>query len=1236
MKRIRFLTRTIFFLITLFLITLGTNMTFGVNAQNISHPRKVYVIWYYAANEDIRGDAAQFFGIHWRPAFDTDYITPSTVKAHLQHVVEYFHRDVGKTFEFYKSGNEINVEYIKSDKFYVNYLDTNNAPADSFLDTDPHFWSKAWLDIEDNINSNPTLKPFNDLQNIYLVLVQSNYGFLHNGNPDKGAIGIARINGGKAMVALGGFETLQDKKLKAWADEEVKSAIAHELGHIFGLWHDFNTNGIMSYDFEETGGIFNNLPLLGGTHLSDRSKDWLSVHPDFSDNPPAIRPADNPLKMKVSRQPFNKNNSGLPPGNDITMLIGAPQYEIFLQLDDIDGLHQVELISPMLSDVCCNGPAEYDSTGRQKNYSLAKYLTLNGAVNMKEVIDITQWVEESLDRGEDSFDLFFTAIDKQGNISSGISYTVVLHRPTLVVAHPWMSEGILAGATVILELKPTEATYMMDISTIKEAVTVDGIEGVTIDTDKDVERISDNEIKVTLDFDGTDFDTISILSLRVAADAIEDYTGDELTAEIIVTARKETLSVTTASPLTEVTLNENLVTLTLTDAAFDESIFKIQQAVTVDGIKDVTINPNNITRISDNEITVKLDFDGTDFDTNATLTFSVAADAIVNYTGDKLSAKKSVTARKETLSAITVSPLTEATLNENVVTLILSGATYEADISKITDAVKVSGIEGVSLDITKIQRLSDRRITVALNFNGTDFYRDTLLTFNVEADAITNYKGAALITEVPVTASRDESLLKMYWTDYDRDKIQRANLDGSHVEDLVTRTQGLRSPYGIALDVEGGKMYWADVYTNKIQRANLDGSHVEDLVTRTKGLRDPRGIALDLEGGKMYWTDRSTDKIQRANLDGSHVEDLVPPQGRRVPSGIALDVEGGKMYWTTEFPRGSIQRANLDGTNKEYLIIISTGNPSGIALDVKGGKMYWIDMGPDKIRRANLDGSHVEDLVTGRSKFWHSEGLALDVEGGKMYWTEELDDKIQRANLDGSHVEDLVTRTQGLGEPRGIAIGIFSPINPIIVKEDVNRDGRVDIHDLVSVALQYGKTGTDIAADVNGDEVVNVDDFILVAAAVDTAAAAPAARAQVQSHFTAAQLQQWLTEARASGNTSHTYKKGVTVLEQLLALVAPKETALLPNYPNPFNPETWIPYQLAEPAVVTLTIYDTQGRVVRALDLGHQPIGTYEIKSRAVYWDGKNAVGEPVASGVYFYTFKADDFSVTRKMLIRK
>ena len=97
-----------------------------------------------------------------------------------------------------------------------------------------------------------------------------------------------------------------------------------------------------------------------------------------------------------------------------------------------------------------------------------------------------------------------------------------------------------------------------------------------------------------------------------------------------------------------------------------------------------------------------------------------------------------------------------------------------------------------------------------------------------------------------------------------------------------------------------------------------------------------------------------------------------------------------------------------------------------------------------------------------------------------------------------------------------------------------------------------------------------------------------------------------------------------------------RKNALLANYPNPFNPETWIPYQLAEPAEVSISIYAVNGSLIRTMALGHQAAGIYQFKSRAAYWDGRNALGEPVASGVYFYTLTAGDFSATRKMLIRK
>lgn len=196
---------------------------------------------------------------------------------------------------------------------------------------------------------------------------------------------------------------------------------------------------------------------------------------------------------------------------------------------------------------------------------------------------------------------------------------------------------------------------------------------------------------------------------------------------------------------------------------------------------------------------------------------------------------------------------------------------------------------------------------------------------------------------------------------------------------------------------------------------------------------------------------------------------------------------------------------------------------------------------------------------------------------------------------------------------------------------DVNRDGTVNVADLVLIASNFGKTVGQKAnpnPDVNSDGVVDIADLILVASELQ---AAPAQTAQLAS-----QVQGWIDQAMQLAHRDASVEKGIAVLEGLLAILRPVETALLPNYPNPFNPETWMPYQLAEDAEVTFTIYDVRGRQVRQLDLGHRPVGIYQERTRAAYWDGRNEIGEPVASGLYFYTLSAGKFVATRKMFVRK
>ena len=241
---------------------------------------------------------------------------------------------------------------------------------------------------------------------------------------------------------------------------------------------------------------------------------------------------------------------------------------------------------------------------------------------------------------------------------------------------------------------------------------------------------------------------------------------------------------------------------------------------------------------------------------------------------------------------------------------------------------------------------------------------------------------------------------------------------------------------------------------------------------------------------------------------------------------------------------------------------------------------------------------------------------------------------------------------------------------------DVNGDGRVDVLDLAIVALFYGTqvpVGISFPADVNADGIVNILDLTAVAQGIDAAsnagtlaaddvgvvleAVAEQANAidgvaEAPAHFSTSQQTRfsgiaYRNVAAAFSDVKHLATddarlgKWMPLLQELLHRLTemqeiPDTTALLPNYPNPFNPETWIPYQLAAAAEVAVTIYDVRGGMVRALTFGHQPAGVYESRGRAAYWDGKNQTGEPVASGVYFYTLSAGDFTATRKLLIRK
>jgi DNA-binding beta-propeller fold protein YncE len=269
------------------------------------------------------------------------------------------------------------------------------------------------------------------------------------------------------------------------------------------------------------------------------------------------------------------------------------------------------------------------------------------------------------------------------------------------------------------------------------------------------------------------------------------------------------------------------------------------------------------------------------------------------------------------------------------------------------------------------------------------------------------------------------SQTKVYWVnilDSFTNKIQRADLDGNNVEDILTS-----SVTSFCLDNEGEKIYWTNFVEGAIKRADLNGNNIEDVLT---GLSNPNNVDIDASTGKIYWTSFDTNtKIHRTNLDGSNTEEILDI-GTNSIVDLELDIDSGKIYWRTSQP-GTIQRADLDGSNLETLIETATGF-SKIALDLMSRKIYWV-VSPS-ILRSNMDGSDEETFDLSPTEEDQLVGIAINPQEGKMYWTDFNTEKIKRANLDGSNIEDVIT--SGLDSPANIEIGVAG--NATAVNEDLS------------------------------------------------------------------------------------------------------------------------------------------------------------------------------------------------------
>ena len=435
--------------------------------------------------------------------------------------------------------------------------------------------------------------------------------------------------------------------------------------------------------------------------------------------------------------------------------------------------------------------------------------------------------------------------------------------------------------------------------------------------------------------------------------------------------------------------------------------------------------------------------------------------------------------------------------------------------------------------------------------------------------------------------------------------------------------------------IGGGKIYWTAATgenSGSINSANLDGTDA----TTLKAIQSvPIGIAVDTAGSKLYWTN-TRGRIQSANLNGSSIQNVL--ENLSDPTDII--VSNGFIYWTEG--GNTIRRINTTGQKVARDVAADLDTVGGIAVD--GGKVYWTEQtgaGSGSINVSNLNGTNFETLKTLLSA---PMGIAVDTAGSKLYWTNARG-RVQSGSLSVGKVTNVV---EGLISAGQLVIGGANVAPPVATKPtttapttkdtsdyDVNGDGAVDNTDAALVAGAMDTDNDDY--DVNGDGTVNFLDLLLVFDHRDAAAAAaPTIVGMKLSALQVDNIQQQIDLLIATNDRSPAAMRTLVYLQQLLATARPDQTQLLANYPNPFNPETWIPYQLATDTNVQIKIYNTQGVVIRALQLGHQSAGYYTDRNHAAYWDGRNSLGELVASGIYFYQLETDEMSTLRKMVILK
>ena len=816
----------------------------------------------------------------------------------------------------------------------------------------------------------------------------------------------------------------------------------------------------------------------------------------------------------------------------------------------------------------------------------------------------------------------------------------------------------------------------------------DGDTELTFELEFDGDMTTDGTLTFTVGADAIAAYNGPALTAQVsvsASTAASVDTGDQTsetpeTPQQPVSGTTPTLTVTTSpSQVTEASLNDTVVSLNLSGGTFESASWDLDDEISVSGITGVSYDDFfDVDRISNTEVEIDLSFRG-NMTADGTLTFTVSSGAIVDYNGANLTVTVSVSAVKE---SITVSPksLTEATLNGTKVTFTLSGRKFEGLVFDIQDAMSVSGITDVTYPWHDPDRDSDTQITLVLQFSG-DMTTNGTLTFTVGAGAIANYTGPALTAKINVTASgatttptptnnapvfsagtsTSRSVAEntasgtnigsaISATDSDSGDTLTYTLGGTDAASfrIVSTTGQLQT--SAALDYETKNSYTVSVSVS-------DGNGDSDSITVTINVTD---VNENVANSAPVFTDGTSTTRSVAENTAS---------GTNIGSAIsATDADNHTLTYSlggTDAASFSIvstsgqlqTKAALDyETKSSYSVTVSVSDGNGGSdsitvtinvTDVNESSASKLSVSTSTLTESTLDGTEITLTLSG----YEFESFIFDIRdatsvsgitGVTIPWHDpdrESDTQISlELEFEGNMTTNgTLTFTIGAGAIQNYT---GSALTATISVSAVTESIAVSPTSLTEATLDEAEVTLTLSGRKFERSVFDIRDAVSVSGI--TGVTYPWHDPDKESNTELSFELEFSGDMTTNGTLTFTVGAGAIAnyngpdLTAQISVTAGGGVGLGANFPNPFNPETWIPYQLAKPADVALTIYNMRGVVVRQFKLGHKAAGVYTSRSRAIYWDGRNMFGEKVATGVYFYTLTAGDFTATRKMLIRK